>query len=333
MNISCPACDNSTNLKQVDEEKTVEIRKEPITVTIEYFRCPNCGEESRILDSSNDPLIEAYRIYRTKHNMLQPEEIRKFRQQYGLSQAELAKLLGLGGATLSRYERGQLQDKTHDMLIRMAMDPSKLRELVYNAPNVFSTQKRNQILRSIDGIIDSNNGLLTRVINLTYQYQELDEYSGFKKFDMERFHNAVLYFCKGGVIKTKLNKLMFYADFKHFKEYTVSITGARYAHVPFGPAPDGYEMYYPIFARQGHIEIEEVSYQGGEFTGEMYLSKENPALNRFSDTQLLILSSIKEYFKEYNASDISDFSHEEKGYQDTETGDIISYRYAEFLGL
>ena len=61
---------------------------------------------------------------------------------------------------------------------------------------------------------------------------------------LAKLFNAILFFCKGRVLKTKLNKLLFYADFKHFKEYAVSITGARYARIPFGPAPDKYAFYF-----------------------------------------------------------------------------------------
>ncbi|NIO19633.1 MAG: DUF4065 domain-containing protein, partial [Candidatus Aenigmarchaeota archaeon] len=42
---------------------------------------------------------------------------------------------------------------------------------------------------------------------------------------------------------TVLNKLLFYADFKHCKEYTVSISGSRYARLPYGPVPDNWAHY------------------------------------------------------------------------------------------
>jgi hypothetical protein len=38
-------------------------------------------------------------------------------------------------------------------------------------------------------------------------------------------------------------KLLFYADFLHFKLNEVSITGARYAHAPHGPVPDQFETW------------------------------------------------------------------------------------------
>ncbi|GAG12253.1 unnamed protein product, partial [marine sediment metagenome] len=149
--------------------------------------------------------------------------------------------------------------------------------------------------------------------------------------DLNKFYNAVLYLCKGGVLKTKLNKLLFYTDFKHFKEYTVSITGARYAHIPFGPAPDNYDLYYPVLVRREAIKLEEKDYPG--YTGENMITVQEPDLNLFSESELRILTTVKEHFKNDNATEISSFSHGEKGYQDTPQGKIISYKYASQLKL
>jgi putative zinc finger/helix-turn-helix YgiT family protein len=331
MKLSCPVCDNSNELELIKGTKEVLIRNKPITIDMEYYKCSACGEEFIVPDSENDPLENAYRLYRAEHDMLQPEEIRSFRFKYGLTQGELAKLLGLGVASISRYETGKLQDEAHDKLIRLAMDPVKLRELINNSVDVFSEDKKRKVL---DVIKEKEEPLVTsleRFITLNFQNYYPDEYSGFKKFDIDRFLNAVLYFCRSGVPKTKLNKLLFYADFKHFKEYTVSISGARYAHVPFGPAPSDYDFYYPILIRQNAIEVEEIIYP--KYTGENFMAKQEPNLNVFLDTELHILSLVKEFFKEFTATKMSKYSHEEKGYKDTETGELISYAYAESLKL
>jgi putative zinc finger/helix-turn-helix YgiT family protein len=331
MKLSCPVCENSSKLELVKGIKNMLIRNEPITIEMDYYRCSACREEFIIPDSKNDPLENAYRLYRAKHDMLQPEEIRSFRFKYKLTQGELAKLLGLGVASISRYETGKLQDEAHDKLIRLAMDPVKLWDLVNNSVDIFSEVKKRKVLDAIKEEQEPIVTSLERFITLNFQNYNPDEYSGFKKFDIDRFLNAVLYFCKGGVTKTKLNKLLFYADFKHYKKYTVSISGARYAHVPFGPAPSDYDFYYPILIRQNAVEVEEIIYPN--YTGEKYVAKREPNLNVFSDTELHILSLVKEFFKDFNATEMSKYSHEEEGYKDTETGQLISYAYAESLKI
>lgn len=331
MKLSCPVCENSSKLELVKGIKDVLIRNEPITIEVAHYKCSECGEEFIVPDSKNDPLEDAYRLYRAKHNMLQPEEIRSYRFKYRLTQGELAKLLGLGGASISRYETGKLQDEAHDTLLRLAMDPVKLRELIDSSVDVFSEEKKRRVLNVIKEKEEPIVTSLERFITLNFKNYNPDEHSGFKKFDIDRFLNAVLYFCKGGVTKTKLNKLLFYADFKHYKEYTVSISGAQYAHVPFGPAPRDYDFYYPILVRQNSLEIEEIIYPN--FTGENFVTKQEPNLNVFSDTELHILSLVKEFFKDFNATEMSNYSHEEKGYKDTKTNELISYVYGEYLKL
>lgn len=47
----------------------------------------------------------------------------RLREKYGLSQQQLARLLGWGRVTVQRYEKGALQDTAHDLLLRQLEDP------------------------------------------------------------------------------------------------------------------------------------------------------------------------------------------------------------------
>lgn len=339
MSLSCPVCNETNKLEVIRVAKKIPIRKDTIVVDVEYYKCSVCGEEFLVPKPQDDPFEKAYRLYRQKRKMLQPSEIRDFRNRYNLTQSELANLLGLGGATISRYETGKIQDESHDTLLRLALNPENLYKLVINSTGVFSDEKRRKVLDAIKEIEGPKVNSLERFVLINFEDHDADEYSGFKKFDKDKFLNAVLYFCSSiGEFKTKLNKLLFYADFQHFKEYTNSITGAQYARVPFGPAPNDYDLYYSIPIRRGSIEVDEVEYPNFEkgkpsFTGELYIAREQPNLNVFSTSELRILAAISEHFKGFSASEISNYSHQEKGYQDTPTGKPISYAYARYLKL
>ncbi len=328
--MQCARCEKEIVHEPLKGQEVIVIRKEPITVDVEYYKCPECGEEFLVPGSAKDPFRMAYEKYRDDHKMLQPEQIKNWRRKYRLTQDQVAKLLGIGVATLSRYESGKLQDEAHDTMLRLAMEPTNLQRLVADSAGVFSEEQKKGMLEYIKREA-SEELSLEHWITVNVSNYDSDKYSGFKKFDLNKFYNAVLYLCKGGVLKTKLNKLLFYTDFKHFKEYTVSITGARYAHIPFGPAPDNYDLYYPVLVRRGAIKLEEKDYPG--YTGENMITVQEPDLNLFSESELRILSTVKEHFKNYNATEISSFSHGEKGYQDTPQGKIISYEYASQLKL
>jgi len=274
-------------------------------------------------------------MYRKTHGMLEPGEIRAFRHRHGLTQAELASILGLGGATLSRYESGRLQDETHDTLLRLAMEPENLQTLVAASDSLASSRKES-ILAALRSSHDSLASL-ERCITLRAGPQGPDEFTGYRRFDRKRFVNAVQVFASGGVLKTKLNKLLFYADFAHFRDFAVSITGVRYARIPFGPVPEDFDLYFPLFVRQGLMTVTEMQFPGfngaPDVTGEEYQTVEKPDLNVFSDSELETLLFVKRFFKDFGARKISDFSHDEEGYSRTAPGEWISYDYAECLRL
>ncbi len=326
----CPNCEKETELEVVQNVENIKVRGEMIKVEAKYYKCKNCGEEFEDPRSDGDPLDKAYREYRRRHGMLQPEEILESRKKFGLTQNEMSRLLGWGGATLSRYENGSLQDETHEKALRLAMDPRNLLKLIRESPDALPKEKRDHLISELRAAEEETCSLEMIYAERLGKY-EADELSGYRRLDLAKLFNAILYFCKGGVLKTKLNKLLFYADFKHFKDYTVSITGARYAHIPFGPAPDKYSLCFAALLENGALKVEEEIF--GDFIGEKFNSVKESDLYLFCDSELKILATVKEYFKDFTAKRITDFSHDEKAYKETASGDIISYEYASDLKL
>lgn len=326
----CPNCEKETELELIQKVEDIKVRGEVIKVEVKYYKCKSCGEEFEDPRSGEDPLDKAYREYRRRHGMLQPEEILESRKSFGLTQNEMNRLLGWGGATLSRYENGALQDETHEKALRLAMEPRNLLKLIEGSPDVLSEEKRDRLINKLRAAEEETYSL-ERVYEEHFGKYEANELSGYRRLDLAKLFNAILFFCKGGILKTKLNKLLFYADFKHFKDYAVSITGTRYAHIPFGPAPDKYAFYFAALIENGSIKVEENLICG--YIGEEFISVKEPDFLLFSDSELKILATVKENFKDFNAKKITDFSHDEKAYKETVSGDIISYEYASDLSL
>jgi len=216
-----------------------------------------------------------------------------------------------GGATLSRYENGALQMDAHEKLLRLAMEPHNLKRLIDESPAVFSKDKLDRLLKEIEAEEEEANSF-EMIFEEKFGRYNPDEYSGYNSFQLSKIFNAIIFFCKGGVLKTKLNKLLFYADFKHFKEYSVSMTGVQYIHLDFGPVPNNYEFFTAELLRGNDLDIEEIIY--GNISGYNYLSKVEPDLSIFSDTELKVLAEVKEYFKNYGSKEIQKFSHKEKAY-------------------
>ncbi len=329
----CPNCEMTRELETVATDEEIKVRGDSIMVRVEYLKCRSCGETFEDPARASDPHAKAYHEYRKRHGMLQPEEMRSFREQSGLTQGELGKILGWGAITLSRYENGALQTEAHEKAFRLAMEPHNLLRLLEKAPEgAVDEEKKARIVHRLRAM-EEETCTLERVYAERFGRYGADEFSGYRKLDLEKFLNAIIYFCKGGILKTKLNKLLFYADFKHFKEYAVSITGIRYARLPFGPVPDRYEYYFAaLIHEEKAIDVNEIIYSDGHY-GEEYSACSEPNLSTFTDSELKILATVKEFFKDFNVRQISDLSHEEAGYQNTATGQFISYEFADELKI
>jgi uncharacterized phage-associated protein len=69
----------------------------------------------------------------------------------------------------------------------------------------------------------------------------------------EKLLNLIAYFVKHtkNCKKTKLFKLLYYADFRHFKETGRSITGLKYFAWQWGPVPK--ELYAEMEHPKGQV--------------------------------------------------------------------------------
>lgn len=329
MKAVCPNCEKESKVEIIRTKENIEVRGESVEVQTEYSKCAECGEEFENT-RGYDGLEAAYREYRTRHGMLQPEQLRDWRKSLGLTQKELSSLLGWGGATLSRYENGALQDEAHDKILRLAMEPRNLLKLVREVGDAVSNEKRARLVADLEAA-EAEACSFERIFEERFGAYEPDEYSGYRKLDTAKLLNAILFLCRGGTLKTKLNKLLFYADFKHFKDYTLSLTGAHYAHLQYGPVPQNYEFYFAELVNEQKLEIEELLI--GQYFGENCVSRKEPDMGIFSDSEIKVLAEVKEYFKDFNSSRIRDFSHRERGYTETLPGQRISYQYAKDLQI
>ena len=324
----CPNCEKETTLERVSIEEVISVRRGDITVPVELFRCSECGEDFEDASSKEAQVESAYREYRKRLNLLQPEEIKNFRSRFGLTQSELGKLLGFGGASISRYENGALQDDTHDNALRLAMHPNNLLRLIEKFPDAISDAKRSELTARLRDE-DMCSSFRTHLERLSSY--KADHLCGFKEFDFAKFLSAVLLFCKAGTFTTVLNKLLFYGDFLHYKEFSVSITGLRYAHMTYGPAPDKYHTFFASLIEDELLNTEEVVFNNGG--GERFWSSAKPDIEIFEESELRCLLHVKAKFGKSTATEVSDYSHKESAYKETKNGELITYTLAENLSL
>jgi putative zinc finger/helix-turn-helix YgiT family protein len=92
-------------------------------------QCKNCRALS--IDADADHEISA--AFRRHAGLLTPQEIRQGRDKLGLTQKQFANLLGVGEATVSRWETGaQIQQRAMDRFLRVCLASPAAVELLLN---------------------------------------------------------------------------------------------------------------------------------------------------------------------------------------------------------
>lgn len=96
---------------------------ERFIVTVPILRCGRCGYktvDAQQLDEYSTAVADAYR---RKHGRLTSQAIRKARTRLKMSQREFAGYIGVGIASIKRWELGMVQDRAMDELLRLKTQP------------------------------------------------------------------------------------------------------------------------------------------------------------------------------------------------------------------
>jgi putative zinc finger/helix-turn-helix YgiT family protein len=334
----CPNCEEYTETTVRVEKEVYNVRGEPIEIEAEVTICQKCG--SKIFDEERDSrnLEKAYSQYREKHNLLSPEQIRSIREKYGLSQRALSRLLGWGEITIHRYENGAVQDNAHNNLLHLIEDPENIKTLFEANRNKLPSYIASRLEKRIASFSQEDNEQAFQVsFEKLVSHQHVDLTSGFKEYDLEKLKNMILYLVKrlDGVLKVKLNKLLWYCDFLNFKETSVSITGAQYVRIKLGQVPDHYELIFANMIHEGLIDKNEIPFQTKDGTqqGEEFTTLVEPDKSLFTEKEIQVMDSIADTFREDTSTSIMEKSHREAAYKKCKDGDIISYEYAKELSL
>lgn len=100
---------------------------EDFQVTVTGVQCDRCGYQAILNSQSSDFTRAVSDAYRREHGLLVGDEIRDLRTRLGMNQVEFADYLGVGSASVKRWESGQIQDKAMDNLIRLKAQPEQAR--------------------------------------------------------------------------------------------------------------------------------------------------------------------------------------------------------------
>ncbi|GAA0179056.1 DUF4065 domain-containing protein [Clostridium sediminicola] len=328
----CPKCNReveyTTRKNLIQEYKGVKVNvKETIAV------CTECGDDIFVSEIESENLKELYKQYRKLSGIVSEEDIVKLREKYDISQRELVSILGWGKMTINRYERGALPSQSHSDILKTIMTNEELfKEKAEEAHNVGRiNDKTYNKLKNVFGSAIRNYAKL--IIKSKLEHSE-DINNGFRRFDLERVENLIGYIADkvNNLHKTSLNKYLWYIDFECFEENVRSITGLRYVKQQFGPVIEekGYEDIINLLDCK-YYKAETLNYDGSIKT--KILSRKNYDMSMFSEEELEIIDKVINKFQNMSCGEISNKSHEERGWIECNIDELISYDYAEELKI
>ncbi len=312
------------------QTRTLAFRKEKINILYHFYLCKDSNEQFTTSELDELNLFQLYNLYREKHNIPFPDEIKDIRKRYGLSASKMSKVLGFGANIYRNYESGEVPNESNAKLIQLAKKPKEFLSLVKLNSDLKEKEKESLITK-LDHLIQINK--------IDYFREKLEElylgsnhpsrYSGFVKPNFNKLTEMIVFFaekCKPW--KTKLNKLLFYADFGHFKNHGFSISGANYRAINMGPVVNNYNSTFEYIAEKDFVDIHCIEFDQGVY-GEQFVSNSIKSFNKdlFSEAELNTLKKVNERFIHTSTKEIIEISHSEEVWKRNFTNgkNLISY--------
>ena len=296
-------------------------RKQSYSYLHHFYQCEHTTQ--RFSTSSLDEINQnqVYNQYRERYHVLFPEQIRELRQQYGLSASRMSDLFNFGINQYRAYEDGEVPSESNAAHLRLARNPRTFREMVLAKvgvlrPTEFS--KLEQLLREKIYVeetrAESSEPYLPPA--LVNPKAIPTQFNGYVVPKADKFAEMVLFFFAKlqHLYAVKLWKLMFYADFYHYRLTGRSISGYRYQAIQHGPVPERYEMHIGMMI--AHNQLQRQNHPSQQRTNGMgsviqYFPVRPPQMQVFTDSEVWALQHVFQHLGYKTRVEIEALSHAE----------------------
>lgn len=315
-------------MKLVYEKRTSNFRGEQFEFEHTAWLCEDTGEQFTTDDSDTAAFVQVTNQYRAKYGIPYTDEIIDVRKRYGVSAAKMSQILGIGVNQYRLYEQGEVPSVSNGRMIRSVMNPKVMLEMVESSKNEMSKSEYDRIVSKVKAVIAESEAYKLE----QYETKRLfmvprGADNGYAQISLDRLKNILLYFIEksDGVFFTKMNKLLFYADFMAYRVTGKGMTGLAYKAIAHGPVPVRWDRIYSFY---DEIDQEIVQFSDGR-EGTKLVSKLSPDMAEFSDDELKILEYVSQRFKNETPKQISETSHKEEAWKKYKDSDkLISFEMA-----
>ncbi|CAH8718482.1 DUF4065 domain-containing protein [Paenibacillus thiaminolyticus] len=331
----CDHCQCEREVEVLEREARYTFRKEPFDIIEQYMKCNICGNDVTDEKLGTETLKKLSQAYENKHS-INAESIKELRQQFGLTQSLFSKILNMGIATIKRYESGSSSPSTTQIHVLKLLknNPESILKFYEENKVRLTSEEQHAVEKKFTQLFSENEleRMSSQLFEMIYKPFQNTVNNGFSAVNMKKFFHMIFYFGQEGVLKTKLMKLLWYADFLMYKRNRMSISGVPYIHKPFGPVPKDYEMVLGCLEGLNQISISTEEERDG-FTRITITSLEEFEHELFTSQEHEVISFVQKYFEYYGSGKISDFAHDTLAWKETQNDELIPYSYAETIQL
>lgn len=233
------------------------------------------------------------------------EKIKGLRTSEELSQQKLAELLGISRPALSQVENGKRKVSAEEL--------DRLAKIFNISMNSLLNREREPevILKEKAGKKKQQPSIR---INVPQE-------------NLEKFKEVLLYILnkvgsKPNIGETVIYKLLYFIDFDFYEKYEEQLIGATYIKNHHGPTPVEFKK---IIGKMQDRELTRIESQYFDYPQTKYLPLRSPDLTKLKANEVEIIDSVLNRLSDMNASQVSEYSHNDVPWLTTEDGEIIEY--------
>ncbi len=233
-------------------------------------------------------------------------EIRKLRETCGMSQEELAGLIGVSRSSLVHIEGGKRKVSAEELIRFAEIFGLTLDQLVN------SSLRPEIVVEEESAASKLSSGLRISIPRENY----------------DKFKEVLLYLlvrigARPHVGQTVLYKLLYFIDFDYYEKYEEQLIGAVYIKNHYGPTPTHFKRLVEDMEDEGALESIASDYF--KYPQVKYLPLREPDMSLFSALELQHIDFEIRRFGSKNASQLSEFSHGDVPWLSAGSNEEINY--------
>jgi transcriptional regulator with XRE-family HTH domain len=233
------------------------------------------------------------------------QRIKVLREEIGLSQQDLSERLGLLRPTVSQIENGGRKITAEELI--------KLSEIL------------NTSVQYLMGLVDRPEIVLhERREKMAKPQMRINVPAK----NLEKFKEVLLYILekvgsKPNIGETVIYKLLYFVDFNYYEKYEEQLIGATYLKNTYGPTPIEFRKIVDKMIEKN--EIVRVANEYFSFPQTKYLPLRRSDLSKLMANEKELIDDVLCRLSDLNASQISEYSHNDVPWITTEDGKTIEY--------